>query len=424
MSKLRLTYIGLLLAGLSWTRPIEGQPAREPPGESAAEVPLRVLLRIERPLDREVSARLRGHLNDLPVDLQAVAAEAADATAPAADLQVEFSASAAPDNRYEVWAQTGDGTHALLGSVALEEGHLSSSALEIAALLIRAGVQALLLGEELPQQPQPVDERGYARGHPHAAESAQPTTPAPSTTTSGGATLWTLRTRSTTVPERPGNTAPSNAAPSSHSSAALAAVPAVIPERSATRPDIIAVQSPSAPPAPLQLLLQLGVHTRLESLNPTKAPGAHLWLAAARGPFEAGIIGTLALPRTADDAFAPIRIAQHGLTGTFAARLWGSTLSLWLGAESGVALFHRSSGESDSRLAAAPSRLTPSLVLAPTIDLRFMPGRFGLRLRIALDILPSAPRFVYAGAFAPDDPAYLPATAALRIAVGLQSRVL
>jgi hypothetical protein len=60
-------------------------------------------------------------------------------------------------------------------------------------------------------------------------------------------------------------------------------------------------------------------------------------------------------------------------------------------------LLRRTSLAKSSAVVSYPASLVAALAFGPELALSFLPGRFGVALRMGIDVLPNAPRFESAG---------------------------
>jgi hypothetical protein len=129
----------------------------------------------------------------------------------------------------------------------------------------------------------------------------------------------------------------------------------------------------------------------------TSALGLVGRLSYSLGWFRVGASFGYGLPASLEDDVARIRLRQH--TMTLSAAIQSSlTDDLWLdaGLMPGVALLSRSTTVHGARATSAQDKAhwSPVIALESGLGVRLL-GAFGLRIHVAIDVVPGAPRFVY-----------------------------
>lgn len=382
------------LCGSSLPRRVQAEASPEP---------ARAIVRTATPLDLEVARRIEGQSSDLDVRLEvlrapegSLAEHAAHAEAlaargavvlwfaragahtsdPAGEPAPARTGTRAP--RYLVYATVNAAAgprSALLARLVMREPDtLASSALETAALVARAALQAFAHGEVIEAVTPARDEdpsavrasaaaQPAASAHAHAPRGAEP--------------------------------------PPAHE-----AEPA---ERSARAPD-------------LELNLFAGAQQQLDGTGQLGRQGVQLRAGVRWQALELGLLIAPSFPNTTRDAFAALIIARHDLAASVALVTGSARFPIWLGAYSGAALLHRSTAARSERLSPRGPQLSAAWMIAPWLGAAYMGASFGVGVHVALDVLPTRPELRYAGEDA-SPLAYAPPWIAPRFALGLQARV-
>jgi len=393
----------LLLLGLALAAPAQAR---------ADELSRRTVVRASTAVDMAVFERLEGQSNDLPVERVLVHTEETtlhDSAAHAELLLAEQRAAVvfwfAPlPGRYLVFASLPEQQPLLLARLERSDERapheLSSSALEIAALVMRDALQALAAGVAVSAVEPTEDEIPETRA-PHDFE-AEPTSEA-------ATEAAVLATGQTQIAANREAVAP----PQSHS-----------PRESERRPTTAAVAVEPRDPRTAGLNLFVGLQGLADGSGKLGRQGAGLRLGVELGAVELGLAGAVSLANRERDVLGELSIARHDARATLALRMGGQEHALWLGAGGGLALYARSTAATSEQLTSSAARITPALLLAPELGYAWMGQYVGLGVRAALDITPLPPRFVYEGEGAPDEAAYAPPVLAPMLALGLQARLM
>jgi hypothetical protein len=389
---------------------------------------LRVLIRVAAPGDRALVARVRGQLSDVNVELVPMDTPPLEATFAeqvqvahalaeerGADVVLWFASTpaAAPAHASGLLVHVATPgnerilTRRLLDAAAASGGKPPSSLLETAALAVRSAVSALVAGGGI----------GVTTAQALAEEDV--------------VTLPTERALASALPALPLTAAAREFSVSSSSKAppSAAARQSVTPSASRAPPSAAARQSvtPSAnkppPPAAASELvdtgaapeaanasrayaraharMQLGVQCVVDGQSQLGARGAYARAGIAWGAFSLDAYAVASLASSVDDDYFALHVARHALGGALAAhtRLTPSA-ELAVGVQSGAVLLARTSSAQSTGVRSAPSSLMAAFAFGPELGLDWLFGRYGVGVQLALDVLPSAPRFETTGASA------------------------
>ncbi|HEX5660704.1 MAG TPA: hypothetical protein VFX59_26105 [Polyangiales bacterium] len=154
---------------------------------------------------------------------------------------------------------------------------------------------------------------------------------------------------------------------------------------------------PAAPPPspePKRYTLELGA---LSGLDGVSARGHHTLFVRAVWQWrriELGLLGGYGVPIPIDERLASLHLRTHRVEASagrrFLSEAWSLTPSLAFGAR----VLRLTAESRAAQLQAADARLV-TLALGAFVRLAYQPARFGLSLRLGLDVLPNAPTLGY-----------------------------
>jgi hypothetical protein len=359
---------------------------------------LRLVLRIASDSDRALLPRLRGQLSD--VDATLIVAETSVLEAELAD-QLEVARALATLHHADVivWC-AGAGKERLVHIVlpraerrltrqltgpGNDDDALSSSELETAAVLVRSALLALAQGVELgvpmqepaAQQPPGSEPKEAADTRDMPAAATQP--------------------RAADAPDSELHRSSPAKANAAADSGELPVTLPPLPASTQTHVDHAEPPPPRQPSStalPLRARLSLGAQLALDGQSSSGQRGLYARVGLSLGAWALYAFGALSLASEIEDPYFALRVARHAV-GVLLERQLPLTETLWLGlaVQAGALLFRRTSRAESSGAVSYPASLTAAFALGPELAFGWLPGRFGLSVRIGLDCLPNAPRF-------------------------------
>lgn len=361
----------------------------------AAPSRLRVLVRVERPADEKLLARLRGQTSDLAIELSAQRASSSSAGF-AETVRQTFVECRQSGFDVVVWASVpseptaspGDTLIAAIASCddeklllrrietqhpALEDLATSDSgAVESVALVLRSALAIL------------------ARGGTLGAWSAREVT--------NRVPLGLVDERAPALADADGwGTAQSadGAARNHPEPEAPSPAPRLPSASRAERTDRDAGER-SEPNQSFSTVAQLGLRQAWDGRDAQGQPALSALLALARRGVQLGVRGTFAFTTTIDDRFASITLARHALGVSAQQRvLTRSSWSLGLALELGAVLYRRTTrAVAEVTQAEPPARIVAAAVGA-SCGLARRAGPLWVVTEVGLDVVPNTPRFVY-----------------------------
>jgi hypothetical protein len=339
---------------------------------------VRAVVRVAAPLDADVAQRIEGQTSDLDVQLErqevrpgSLAEHAGEASARASEGAVVlwFARTASDAPRYLVYVTTREGTSLLARLPMAPPGSLASSALETAALVARAALQAIAHGEAVAALAPARDED--PREVPKVGER--------------------IATPPTEAPQQP--VEPRDDPEGDHAASAV------------------------------RLNVFAGAQQQFDGTGQLGRQGIHLRAGMQWGSLELGLMLAPSFANATRDQLAELLIARHDATATVAFVTASERWPVWIGAHSGVALFDRSTRPTNVRLQARSAQLSAAWLFGPSAGAALMSGVFGVSLHAALDVLPNRPELRYAAEDHSTRLAYAPPWLSPRIALGLQARL-
>jgi hypothetical protein len=152
-------------------------------------------------------------------------------------------------------------------------------------------------------------------------------------------------------------------------------------------------------PAALSARLQLGVQCVVDGQSELGQRGLYARAGVVWRAFALDAYAVASLASTIADDYFALRVARHALGGALSAHAaLARDAQLAFGVHGGALLLARTSGAKAGGVSTAPSQLMAAFAFGPELALDWLFGRYGLGVQLALDVLPSAPRFEARGA--------------------------
>lgn len=415
-----------------------------PAPHTHADAPLRLALRVASDDERALLPRLRGQLSDTTAQLVIVEtgqleatfsdqlstanalakAHNADALVWCTNTPQPSAEGAAPQHLVHILLPRSDRilTRELTSST---QGPLSSSELETAALLIRSALIALTQNTQLGSPiPEALAATSVNQADPQGPQIGEPptniTTPGESPPTAAANEASTHRVASAIAsrPQAPDDTSSQRDAAPQAATSELATshmtAPSDGPEgRGRVRwgvgsdlpvessfdsaaPEI--ADADGAAPAPLRARLALGAQLAVDGQSIGGQRGLYASVGFGAGNWALSVFGAVSLASELADEYFALNVARHAVGVAVERKLpLTDAWSLGLGAHAGALLLRRTSLAKSDAVVSYPASLVAAFAFGPELALRWLHDLFGVALRVALDVLPAAPRFESAG---------------------------
>ena len=155
---------------------------------------------------------------------------------------------------------------------------------------------------------------------------------------------------------------------------------------------------PRAALTPLRARFALGAQLAVDGQSRGGQRGLYASAALGLGAWAVSAFGVVSLASELADEYFALNVARHAVGIAVERQLpLSDAWRFGLAAHAGALLLRRTSYAKSSAVVSYPASLIAALAFGPELALSWLPGRFGLTLRVGIDILPIAPRFESAG---------------------------